>query len=155
MLPISLQSIMLPLVDLYQFYSHNYPSLLMPAYASNSLAGQWQPSTQSFLPHFKNHQPLLCYCVPCVCVKYLWVCTMCVCVYHMCWCLPRACVCVYHVCVCVPVCTTCVYVPHVCVCVCLMCLCILRVCTTWLCTTRVCVCVCTTKLPLESTFFDE
>ena len=75
MLPTSFQSTTLPLVDLYTFYSHNYPSLLfcsspkhpettwfslMLPYATNS-AGQWQPSSQSILPHFNKHQLPLIY----------------------------------------------------------------------------------------------
>ena len=44
-----------PLNTLKQLESH----MLMPPYATVQ-AGQWRPSTQSFLPHFINHQPPLC-----------------------------------------------------------------------------------------------
>ena len=70
------QSTVMPLVALYTFCSHNsLPAILyftktpwnnlsltfLCHHTPTVQAGQWQPSTQSFLPHFKNHQPpLLC-----------------------------------------------------------------------------------------------
>src|SRR4029434_970261 len=66
------------LVALYQFYpcllfctivhkdtlKQLVSHILMPP---TEKAGQWQPSAQSFLPHFKNHQPpLLCTILNCI-----------------------------------------------------------------------------------------
>ena len=65
MLPTSFQRTMLPLVDLYQCYSHNYPSLLvhqntliqleshilMPPYATNSARRPMATKRTSVLPH--------------------------------------------------------------------------------------------------------